>query len=145
MALIRKDIKANDLHGAQMSLEYLLKDFLSDGKLLSINNPNLSEVVEGRSTFNRIHQLLIELQNEHPQIFPRFNLMTELEEYIEKVSDDGIVDFDFKYDHIFEDTLYGGIDLSEIDDPEDDELEYDEDAELDMMFPNKEDDDCWDE
>lgn len=145
IALIRKDIKTNDLHGAQMSLEYLLKDFLSDGKLLAINNPNLSESVEGRNTFNRIHQLLIELQNEHPQIFPRFNLMTELEVFIEKVSEDGIVEFNFIYDYTFEDTLYGSVDLSGIDEYENYGLEYDEEAELDMMFPNKEDDDSWDE
>jgi len=143
--MIKKDIKANDYCGAQMTLEYLLKDFLIEGKQHFAKKLTDDDYEESRISFLKIYNLLINFQDEHPQIFPRFNLKTDLEEYLDKVSDDGCVDFDFKYDHIFEDTLYGGIDLSEIDDPEDDELEYDEDAELDMMFPNKEDDDCWDE
>jgi len=46
--------------------------------------------------------------------------------HLDKVSDDGSVDFDFKCDHLIEDTLYGGIELSDIDNSEDNELKFDE-------------------
>ena len=140
LELIEKDIKSNDFCGAQMALEYLLKDFLFEGKMWLNKSPLDPDFEDGRNFYNIFHQKLSNLQVEHPNLFPRFDIKNNLKDIMDLVSDDGIVDFKFEYDHIYEDKLYNqALDL------DDDDKEYNEEAELDMMFPNREDDDSWDE
>jgi len=145
LVMIRKDIKADDLYGAQMAIGYLLKNFLSEGKLLSVNNPYESDYDNAKKVFNELHQLFENFQVEYPRLFPRINLKTDLQQFINMVSEDGYVEFDFIYDYSYEDKLYNNINLNELDDTEDDNLKYNEEEELDMMFPNRDDDESWDE
>lgn len=138
-------IQDREHEGAKSIMSFIVSTHVDNIVAFEATKTDSSESLYQQDKLNEITSLLQSVQQSYPYYFPALDLqdLDAIKVYHQKYMDELLEDEDFARDMGVEPRKTASI----YDDDDDvyEMAEYDEEAELDMMFPNREDDDNWDD
>lgn len=143
IAEFRQYIEDREHEGAKSIMSFIVSTHVDNIVVFDAKKSDSSEALNQQKELNEITSLLWSVQQRYPHYFPALDLqdMDAIKVYHQKYMDELLEDEDFARDMGVEPRKVTSI----YDDDDNEMVEYDEEAELDMMFPNRADDDDWDD